>query len=152
MSYRNSLLTNSSLAKIKSILLISSILTTICLFGFLSLLMGPQDGFLSRMPLYVFGTSISFVVAIILYDGLLKTGQSSIRSSFLMGFITFIFLVSFGEGIISILVNSDLTLTTKNLLYLPSLSLFLTGIGYWRARHKSDLISKKHKSDLISKK
>ena len=143
MSYRNSLLPNSSLAKIKSILLISSILTTICLFGFLSLLMGPQDGFLSRMPLYVFGTSISFVVAIILYDGLLKTGQSSIRSSFLMGFITFNFLVSFGEGIISILVNSDLTLTTKNLLYLPSLSLFLTGIGYWMARHKSDLISKK---------
>ncbi|WP_415487954.1 hypothetical protein [Candidatus Hikarchaeum yamanae] len=143
MSYRNSLLTKSSSTKIKSILLISSILTTICLFGFLSLLMGPQDGFLSRMPLYVFGTSISFVVAIILYDGLLKTGQSSIRSAFLMGFITFIFLVSFGEGIISILVNSNLTLTTKNLFYLPSLSLFLTGIGYWMSLHKSDLISKK---------
>ncbi|MCH2453586.1 MAG: hypothetical protein MK159_03110 [Halobacteriales archaeon] len=143
MSYRNSLLANSSITKIESILLISSILLTICLFGFLSLLMGPQDGFLSRMPLYVFGTSISFVVAIILYDGLLKTGQSSIRYAFLMGFITFIFLVLFGEGIISILVNSDLALTPKNLFYLPSLSLFLTGTGYWMARHKSDLISKK---------
>ena len=132
MSYRNSLLANSSITKIESILLISSILLTICLFGFLS-----------RMPLYVFGTSISFVVAIILYDGLLKTGQSSIRYAFLMGFITFIFLVLFGEGIISILVNSDLALTPKNLFYLPSLSLFLTGTGYWMARHKSDLISKK---------
>tara|TARA_Y100000996_G_scaffold341306_1_gene278570 strand:+ start:2446 stop:2763 length:318 start_codon:yes stop_codon:yes gene_type:complete len=105
--------------------------------------MGPQDGLFSRMPLYVFGTSISFVVAIILYDGLLKTGQSSIRSAFILGFITFIFLVSFGEGIISILMNSSLALTAKNLFYLPSLSLFLTGIGYWIFRHKSNLISKK---------
>ena len=143
MSYRNSLLTNSSITKTEYILLISSILLTICLFGFLSLLMGPQDGLFSRMPLYVFGTSISFVVAIILYDGLLKTGQSSIRSAFILGFITFIFLVSFGEGIISILVNSSLALTAKNLFYLPSLSLFLTGIGYWIFRHKSNLISKK---------
>ena len=143
MSYRNSMLTNSFITKIEYILFISSLLITVCLFGLVSLLIGPQDGLFSRMPFYVFGTSISFVAAIIFYDGLLKTGQSSIRSAFLMGFITFIFLVLFGEGIISILVNYSLVLTAKNLFYLPSMGIFLTGIGYWVIQHKSNLISKK---------
>jgi len=142
MSYRNSMFTNSFIAKIESILFISSLLITVCLFGLVSLLMGPQDGLFSRMPLYVFGTSISFVVAIISYDGLLKTGRSSIRSAFIVGFITFIFLALFGEGIISILMNYSLVLTTKNLFYLPSMGIFLTGIGYWIIQHKSDLTSK----------
>ena len=142
MSYRNLLFTNSSIKNIESLLIISSFLITICLFGFVSLLTGPQEGLFNRMPLYVLGTSISFVTAIVFYDGLLKTGQSSIKSAFMTGFATLLFLIFFGEGIIYILVNSNVSLTTRNLLYLPSLSLFLTGMGYWILHHRSDLFSK----------
>ena len=75
MSYRNLLFTNSSIKNIESLLIISSFLITICLFGFVSLLTGPQEGLFNRMPLYVLGTSISFVTAIVFYSLTYKEHQ-----------------------------------------------------------------------------
>tara|TARA_B110000263_G_C15177284_1_gene449868 strand:+ start:321 stop:767 length:447 start_codon:yes stop_codon:yes gene_type:complete len=125
-----------------------SLTLLICLLGLLSLLLFRPVDIFSRIPLYVLGTSISFVASIIYLDGITtistKTGLESIKKSLIISILTFIFLLLLGEGLIYILVSPDHALTSQNIFYFSSISLLLTGSSYWVMRHKSELLGKRN--------
>jgi hypothetical protein len=148
MGSRNSS-SDSIIARKTGVILFACSLTLfICLLGLFSLLLTRPVDIFSRIPLYVLGTSISFVVSIIYLDGIAtistKTGSESIKKSLIISILTFTSLLLLGEGLIYILVSPTHALTSENLFYFSSISLLLTGSSYWALKHKSELLSNRN--------
>ena len=110
-------------------------LLTASFLGMVGLASGSASGFVARMPLYVLGSSVSFVVVLLAVDD--RTGDGSVVLARATGaaLVTFVLSVLAAEGVVYALTEPGAVVASHLFVYLLSAAIIASGLGYWGTRH-----------------
>lgn len=109
-------------------------LLTASFLGMVGLASGSAVGLVARMPLYVFGGSVSFVGALLVADDP-EDGAVVLARAAGAAIVTFALAVLSAEGVVYALTEPGAVVASHLFVYLLSAAVIASGLGYWGVRH-----------------
>lgn len=119
----------------------STVLLTLALFGLVAVLRGRLVGHVGRLPLYLFGASVVFVALVFTFERRGFDGRRIILSTVGLTLVGGSLLFLVGEGTVYVLTYHEEVFATQLVLYLLSIGLVWTGIVYWGLSHWREFVS-----------
>jgi len=118
---------------------LSTLALTASFLGLVALVTGTVTGSNARLPVYVLGTALAFVVAILRFEEEYHTGRRVLEAAAVAAAGTFVLLLFGGEGVAYLLQRPEQVVSSQSLFYLLAAGLIGTGLGYWGLHHWQEL-------------
>jgi len=119
----------------------STILLTVALLGVVEIVTEPAPGYASRVPIYVLGGSILFIVLVFQFERRHFDGRTIILATTGLAIVgTFLFFL-IGEGVVYGVSHPDEILATHLVLYLLSIGVCCTGLAHWGLNHWREFVT-----------
>lgn len=112
---------------------------TASFFGAVAIVTGEANGLAGRLPFYVLGAAIVFVVALVVLDDLLVDGVAILQGAGGVGVGAFVFFTLGVEGIAFAVSDPGKVVATQLFLYVVAAGMIASGIGFWAIRHGKSL-------------
>ncbi|WP_435346103.1 hypothetical protein [Haloarchaeobius sp. HRN-SO-5] len=113
----------------------STVLLTLAMIGVLSALNGGNGNITSRLPFYVFGVALVFVVTLLLLDDPGANGRHVLVAVVGISLFAFGLITLIGEGVVYAYEHQSDVFVPELLLYIAATGLVCTGVGVWSLRH-----------------
>ena len=131
----------SAIARVGGLILAGTLALTLAVFGVVAIATASTRGIGGRLPFYVLGMAVVFVVGIIGIEQHVHRPDANrvlwAASVFSLG--GFVFLLLAGEGLLYAARNADTVLAAERVLYMVAIGFIGTGVGYWGLRNWPDL-------------
>jgi hypothetical protein len=114
---------------------LSTLALTASFLGLVALVTGTVTGSNTRLPMYVLGTALAFVGAILLFEEEYRAGRRVLETAAAVAVGTLVLLLFGGEGVAYLLQQPDRVASSQSLFYLLAAGLIGTGLGYWGLHH-----------------
>jgi len=112
---------------------------TLAFVGVVSLASGEATNLADRVPFYVLGSSIAFVVGVLGLDGPRRDGRNVLLVALAIAGATLLLLSLGVEGLRYTVLAPDAVLVSSSGLYLVAAGVIGTGVGYWAFSHWREL-------------
>lgn len=127
------------LARVGTLVVASSLALTLAFFGILAVGSGHAVGLSGRVPFYVLAAAVTFAAALFGLDRRHWDGRDLLFFSVGIAAVAFV-LVTLGlEGVVFAVQNPGESIAHRRFVYLLSLALVATGLGYWGMCHWQEI-------------
>jgi hypothetical protein len=116
-------------------------LLTASFLGMVALAAGAATGLVARMPLYVLGSSVSFVGVLLAVDDRHRDGSVVLARASGAAVTTFVLGVLGAEGVVYALTSPEAVVASHLFVYLLSAAIIASGLGYWGVQHWGEVRS-----------
>ena len=131
--------TRPVLARVGAFVVGSSLALTLAFFGLLAVATGSAAGLSERVPFYVLAAAVTFAAALVGLDRPSWDGRDLLFYSICVAVAAFV-LVTLGlEGVVFAINYPGESFASRRFLYLLSLALVATGLGYWGLCHWKEI-------------
>ena len=127
------------LARVGALVVGSSLALTLAFFGLLAVVTGSAVGLAERVPFYVLAAAVTFAAALVAMDRPSWDGRDLLFYSVCVSAAAFVLITLGLEGIVFAIQYPGESLASRRFLYLLSLALVATGLGYWVICHWTEL-------------
>jgi hypothetical protein len=118
---------------------LSTLALTASFLGLVALVTGDVTGSNARLPVYVLGTALAFVGAILIFEEEYHAGRRVLEAAAVVAVGTLVLLLFGGEGVAYLFQQPDRVVSSQSLFYLLAAGLIGTGLGYWGLHHWREL-------------
>lgn len=133
------LVARSPLARTGPVLGVWTALLTATFLGVVGLASGTVGGLLSRLPLYVLGSAVTFVGILLVLDHTRYQAWTVLVRAVGGTVAGFVLSTLAAEGVIYTLTSPESVVASHLFVYLLSAALVTTGLWYWSVRNWSDV-------------
>ena len=127
------------LARVGVLVVGSSLALTLAFFGLYAVASGTAVGLSDRVPFYVLAAAVTFAGALFGLDRRQWDGRDLLYFSTGIATVAFV-LVTLGlEGVVFAVQYPGESVASRRFLYLLSLALVATGLGYWGMCHWGEI-------------
>ena len=123
------------LARVGMLVVASSLALTLAFFGLLALVTGSAVGLSGRVPFYVLAAAVTFAAALFGLDRHHWDGRDLLFFSIVISLAAFVMVTLGLEGVVFAVENPGESLASRRFIYLLSVALVATGLGYWTTCH-----------------
>lgn len=126
-------------SRIGSVVAGSTLVLTLSLFGLIAFVTGQAAGIGGRIPFYVLGSAVVFAGALVGLDHRNHDGRDLLVTSAGIAVVALVCVTLGLEGIAYALHRPGQAFASKQFLYLLTVALVWTGLGYWGLNHYREL-------------
>lgn len=119
----------------------STLLLTTALLGVVSIVTASEVGYGARVPVYVLGGSVLFLVLVFRFERRGLDGRTIILSTVGLGLLGTLFLSLVGEGAVYAVSYPDRVLASQLVLYLLAAGAVCTGLAHWGLNHWREFVA-----------
>lgn len=113
----------------------STVVLTAAFVGVVALVSGNVHGASSRVPFYVFGGAVVFVVTMVALENPGEEGVPILTATVGVSLLGFALLALGGEGVIYAAANPGSVFGSQLVVYFLAAALVCTGTAYWGINH-----------------
>lgn len=117
----------------------ATVLLTASFLGMVGVVSGTALGLVARLPLYVLGSSVSFVGVLLLVDDRHADGTLVLARAAGAGVVTFLLTTLGAEGVVYALSYPEAVVASHLFVYLLSAAIIASGLGYWGMRNWNEV-------------
>lgn len=117
----------------------SSLALTLAFFGLFALVTGTAVGLSERVPFYVLAAAVTFAASLFGLDRHHWDGRDLLFFSIVISIAAFVMVTLGLEGVVFAVENPGESLASRRFVYLLSVALISTGLGYWATCHWSEI-------------
>lgn len=127
------------LARVGMLVVGSSLALTLAFFGLLAVLTGSATGLSDRVPFYVLAAAVTFAASLVGLDRHHWDGRDLLFYSVCIAVVAFVLITLGLEGVVFAIQYPGESLASRRFIYLLSLALVATGLGYWVTCHWEEI-------------
>ncbi|WP_232687099.1 hypothetical protein [Halobacterium zhouii] len=127
------------LSRIAVLVAASTVLLTAAFVGVRSFLAGAAVGVSGRLPYYVFGGAVVFVVSMVYLEDPTRRGTQVFTSTASLSILGFTLIALGGEGVVYASRHPSELFGSQLVVYFLAAALVCTGSAYWSINHWREL-------------